>query len=249
MTPKLTISGRRAVIRFDAPERRNALGPDDLHALAAELDRIESSETADVAILTASGDTFCAGYDLRELRRELGASQASAAQRAFADVVDTLENLRVPTICALAGGVYGGGTDLALACDFRLGTPRTSLRVPAARFGLQFYHGGLRRYVERLGLDAAKRVFLLADTLAADELLRLGFLHELVPADELEARVDALAETLLANARSAVRGLKRSLNAIARGTDRAETIDDAFAASLRSPDALERLAGSSPGKD
>jgi enoyl-CoA hydratase/carnithine racemase len=249
MTPELTLSGRTATIRLDAPERRNALGPDDLQALAAALARIETSADAEVAILTASGDTFCAGYDLGAMRRELRASQASAAQSAFADVVDTLENLRVPTICAIGGGIYGGGGDLALACDFRVGTPRASLKVPAARLGLQFYYGGLRRYVERLGADNAKRIFLTAGSFGSEELLRIGFLHEIVPEAELAGRVDELAATLLANAQTAVRGLKRSLNAIARGTARSETIDDAFFASFREPETVERLTGSPPRDD
>ncbi|MBD5632861.1 MAG: enoyl-CoA hydratase/isomerase family protein [Candidatus Eremiobacteraeota bacterium] len=243
MTPQLTLSGRTARILLDAPERRNALGPDDLHALVRALDEIERSDTADVAIVGASGETFCAGYDLGALRSELDASQTSDAQREFARVVDTLEDLRVPTICAMRGGAYGGGTDLALACDIRVGTPRTTLSVPAVRFGLQFYSGGLRRFVERLGVDAAKRIFLLAETLDSNELLRLGFLHEVVADGELDARVESLAERLLSNVQPAVRGLKRSLNALARGIARNEAIDDAFVASFRAPETLERLEG------
>jgi enoyl-CoA hydratase/carnithine racemase len=249
MTPRLTLSGRRAAITLDAPERRNALGPDDLHALQRALAEIERDEAIDVAILQATGDTFCSGYDLRALRRELGAAAASAAQRAFAAVVDALEALSVPTICALQGGAYGGGSDLALACDVRIGTPRTELRVPAARFGLQFYSGGLRRYVERLGPDAAKRVFLLAETLNADDLLRIGYLTAVVGNDELSRHVDDVSERILANSRQAVRGLKRSLNALARGEARAEAIDDAFAASLRDADTIARLAERSPRVD
>jgi enoyl-CoA hydratase/carnithine racemase len=241
MTPQLTFAGKRADLRLDAPERHNALGPEDLRALAIALEKIERSD-AEVAVLRSSGDTFCSGYDLRALREEIRVGSTSAAERAFANVVDTLEKLRVPTICALQGGVYGGGSDLALACDFRVGTPQTVLNVPAARFGLQFYSGGLRRYVERLGVDAAKRVFLLAETLDAHELLRIGFLYRLVDASELEDTVDTLALQLVANAKNAVRGLKRSLNSIARGTGDTATIDDAFAASLRSPETAARLA-------
>ena len=246
MTPKLTVSGRRADIVLDAPERRNALGPEDVRELAAALDAIERNAEIDVAVLSATGDTFCAGYDLRALRADVSSSDAGDAQRSFARVVDALENLRVPTLCVLRGGAYGGGTDLALACDVRLGTPRAKLAVPAARFGLQFYYGGLRRYVERLGVDAAKRIFLLAETFEAPELLRLGFLHEIVSDEEIGAKADHLVEGLLANVANATGGLKRSLNAIARGDGRAETIDDAFAASLRDPDTVERLTRRSP---
>jgi enoyl-CoA hydratase/carnithine racemase len=241
MTPQLTFAGRRADLRLDAPERRNALGPEDLRAFAIALEKIERSD-AQVAVIRSTGDTFCSGYDLRALREEIRVGSTSNAERAFANAVDTLEKLRVPTICALQGGVHGGGSDLALACDFRIGTPQTVLNVPAARFGLQFYSGGLRRYVERLGIDAAKRVFLLAETLDANELLRIGFLSRVVEIADLEDTVETLALQLEANATNAVRGLKRSLNAIARGIGDDATIDDAFAESLRSAETAARLA-------
>jgi len=84
--------------------------------------------------------------------------------------------------------------------------------MPAARLGLHFYASGLQRYVSRLGLAAAKRLFLLAQTVAADELLRIGYLDTLVPAERLDAEVDAIAAALAGNAPLAVRGMKQSLD-------------------------------------
>ncbi len=249
MTPQLTIEGRRATIRLDAPERRNALAPLDVRTLENIFDRIDRDRSIEVAVLTATGETFCSGYDLGELRAELGSDDSAGARADFPRMIDALENLRVPTLCALRGGAYGGGTDLALACDFRIGTPRTIIVVPAARFGLTFYSGGLRRYVERLGLDAAKRIFLLAEPLGANELLRLGFLHEIVEDDEIDARIEQRTEVLLANATQAVATLKRSLNEVGRGAADPATIDDAFADSFRAPDTIERLRNTSRRRD
>ena len=241
MLPALTYAGRRALIRLDAPERRNALGPDDVRALSDAFAEIDRSDTADVAILTSAGDTFCSGYDLRALREDIRTGRASGAETAFAAMVDALERLRIPTICAIRGGAYGGGSDVALACDFRIGTPHTIVAVPAARFGLQFYSGGLRRFVDRVGIDVAKRTFLLAEPLDAQTLLRVGYLHAIVEDRELDAAIDALASRIADNAPSAVRGLKRSLDAIARGEADLDAIDAAFAASLRSPETAARL--------
>ena len=81
----------------------------------------------------------------------------------------------------LDGGVYGGATDLALCCDWRIGVSGTRMFMPAARFGLHYYPGGLRRYVRALGAAQAKRIFLTGQTLRAQEMLRIGFLTELVP--------------------------------------------------------------------
>ena len=104
-----------------------------------------------------------------------------------------LESCRVPTICRLNGGVYGGSTDLALACDFRVGHDGVEMFMPAGRLGVHYYQAGMRRYVSRLGLNAAKRLFLTAERIGAVEMLRIGYLTEVAPAEELDARVDALA--------------------------------------------------------
>jgi enoyl-CoA hydratase/carnithine racemase len=123
----------------------------------------------------------------------------------------------VPTVCRLQGGVFGGATDLALACDFRVGVHGMVLRMPAARIGLHYYPSGLRRYVSRLGVSAAKRLFLLAETLSADELPRIGYLDRCVAAEHLDAEVGQIVDALLAGAPLALRGMKTSLDEIARG--------------------------------
>src|SRR3546814_5997079 len=95
--------------------------------------------------------------------------------------------------------------------------------MPAARLGLHYYESGLRRYATRLGLSTAKRLFLAAQPVEAEEMLRIGFVDELVPAGELATRVDALADLLAANAPLAVQGMKRALNAIAAGRSEEHT--------------------------
>ena len=111
-------------------------------------------------------------------------------------MVDRFERLRIPTICRLQGGVYGGPTDFALTADFRIGVAGMEMFMPAGRLGVHYYPGGLRRYVSRLGLNNAKRLFLTAEKLGAEELLRIGYLTQLVAAEALDTAVDRLAETL-----------------------------------------------------
>jgi enoyl-CoA hydratase/carnithine racemase len=90
--------------------------------------------------------------------------------------------------------------------------------MPAARLGLHYYPNGLRRYVSRLGLATAKRLFLLADAVPATELLALGYLDRLAAPGELDAEVQAITDALAAGAPLALHGMKASLNEIARGT-------------------------------
>src|SRR5206468_11152047 len=118
----------------------------------------------------------------------------------FERVVDRIEALRVPTIAALNGGVYGGSTDLALACDFRIGVDGMKLLMPAARLGIVYYPSGIERYVTRLGVAAAKPLFLTATLIDDQEMLRIGYLDEGVPDAELRARVGAQAAMIAANA-------------------------------------------------
>lgn len=237
----MTVEGARATIRFQRTERHNALAAADIATLVEHLAAVEANPAIRVLLLAAAGRTFCSGYDLKALAGEQrGGTGADAVT--FGAMVDRLELLRVPTIAALGGSVYGGGTDLALACDFRIGTPTIELRMTASRIGVQYYASGMQRYVTRLGLGAAKRIFLAAEALPADELLRIGYLDAIVAPDDLARRVGELANTLATNAPAAVQGMKRSLNAIAAGHADPAAIDLAFTASLTSADVAEGLA-------
>jgi enoyl-CoA hydratase len=236
--PILTIDGARATIRLNRPRHHNRIETGDIAALCEHFARIKEDRRIRVLALAATGRTFCAGFNLEELAPE----RYDASAPGFDRMVDQLEALRVPTIAAVGGSLYGGGTDLALACDFRIGVPGIELMMPAARIGVRYYEGGLRRYVTRLGLGAAKRLFLAGEKIDADELLRTGFLDTLVPAGELAAKVDALAARLAAHAPAAVQGMKRALNDIAAGTADHAAIARAWRASLRSADVAEGLA-------
>ena len=236
--PVLDVDGARAAIRLNRPRHHNRIETGDIAALCEHFARVEEDRRVRVLVLAASGRTFCAGFNLEELAPE----RYDASAPGFDRMVDQLEALRVPTIAAVGGSLYGGGTDLALACDFRIGIPGVELMMPAARIGVHYYPGGLRRYVTRLGLGAAKRLFLTAEKIDAEELLRIGFLDALVPAGELAVRADALAERLAAHAPAAVQGMKRALNATAAGTADATEITRAWRASMGSADVAEGLA-------
>lgn len=216
-TPVLSIDGARATIRLNRPRHLNRLQPEDLDALKALFDRIEADAAIGVLVLTGTGRVFSAGYDLNSVtERSAGAGEETAGS-AFEVMVDRLEDLSVPTICRLNGGVYGGSTDLALACDFRIGVDTAEMFMPAARLGLHYYKSGIRRYVSRLGTDNAKKLFLTAQKIDAAEMLRIGYLTAMVSPEALDQEVDRLAAILAGNAPLAMRGMKRTINEIARG--------------------------------
>ena len=242
-TPILTIDGARATIRLNRPRHRNRVQPEDLAALHDILKQIDDDDSLRVLVLTGTGKVFSAGFHLGDIAKRQDGGEAEreevAAHHSFEAVADQLENVRVPTICQLNGGVYGGSTDLALACDFRLGGDNIEMFMPAARIGVHYYMTGLSRYVSRLGMATAKRLFLTAERLNAEEMLRIGYIDKLVPAAELPAAVDALADTLASMAPLSVSGMKRSINEIAHGTADANVINARRQAAAASEDAKE----------
>jgi enoyl-CoA hydratase/carnithine racemase len=113
--------------------------------------------------------------------------------------------------------------------------------MPAARLGIIYYPSGIERYVSRLGVAAAKRLFMTAEPIEAEEMRRIGYLDEIVPADQLQARVDALANALAANAPLALAGLKRAINEVATGRLDRDALAAARAGCAASEDHAEAL--------
>ncbi len=211
-TPLLTVEGSRATVMLRRPYHHNRLEPADLAVLMEIFRDVEANKALRVMVLTAAGRSFSAGY-------HIGAFGQDESGPTLEAVIERLERLSIPTICALNGSVYGGSTDLALACDFRIGIEGMKLVMPAARLGLHYYPSGMRRYVSRLGMNVAKKLFLTAEPMETEALLTSGYLDEAVPAEHLSARVEALAERLQSGAPLAVQGMKKALNDIARGED------------------------------
>ncbi|ALV05089.1 enoyl-CoA hydratase/isomerase family protein [Roseateles depolymerans] len=210
-TPSLDIDGPLARITLRRPEVANRLELADLEALQAQLKIVNDTESVRVLLLQAQGRHFCSGF-------HIDAMPGVDAGALFERLTDAWENARPVTVAAIQGGVYGGATDLALACDFRLGVNACEMFVPAARLGLHFYRGGMERYVQRLGLATAKRLLLAGESFDAPAMLAMGYLDSLhADGGALEAAADALCRQLAAMAPLALAGMKRHLNAMARG--------------------------------
>jgi enoyl-CoA hydratase/carnithine racemase len=240
--PLLAIAGARATIRLNRPKHLNRLQPDDLEELKKLFDRVEADAAIRVLVLTGTGRAFSAGYDLNSVAdRATSARQEQSAGSAFEVVVNRLEDLAIPTICRLNGGVYGGATDLALACDFRIGVDSAEMFMPAARLGLHYYPGGIRRYVSRLGADNAKKLFLTAEKIDAAEMLRIGYLTTIAPVETLDREVDRLATTLAGNAPVAMAGMKRAINEFSRGRLDEEAAAQRARDSMRSAEIKEGI--------
>ena len=233
-TPELHVHNHLAVVTLRRPEMANRLGPDDLQVIFDHVQAVNADHAIRVLRFEAQGKYFCSGYDISQLggQRSIG----------FEEVVDAIEMARPVTMAVLHGGVYGGATDLALACDFRVGESATNMFMPAARLGLHYYPSGLERYVERLGVNQAKRLFLTAEKIDAQEMYRIGYLthlHESLPAN---AHAIQLSDTLLAMAPMAILGMKKHLTCISKGRLDREDLAKDIQAVMASEDLQEGRA-------
>lgn len=233
-TPTLEIAGAVATITLRRPEVANRLEVVDLEALHTHLMQIDADPAVRVLRFASTGRHFCSGFNVGQV----GAANVNAGAR-FEALANAIEGARPVTIAAIQGGVFGGACDLALACDFRLGTPACTMFVPAARLGLHFYRSGLERFVDRLGLAAAKRVMLAAETFDAQGMREIGMLDRIVDAAALMAEVDALTADLAGMAPLALLPMKKHLNRIAHGRLDADEIARDIERAERSEDLQE----------
>jgi len=240
--PSLTVDGAVATLQLRRPARANRIEVDDIQVIrehCADLSRRAAAVRA--LVITGVGKYFSAGYDISSLLDTVLAGDTASFDNGFSAMVADVEALPQVTVCALNGPVFGGSTDLTLACDFRVGVPDTRLCMPAVQFGLHYPSQGLRRYVARLGVQQTKRIFLLSQELDAQQLKDMGYLDAVVPTDQLRAHVLAMAREAAAGAPLASAGMKATLNAIAAGCFDLEAAARAEQTCLRSSDLREGL--------
>lgn len=224
-----------ATLTLDRPERHNALELDDIAALRRALDQAAAANPR-AMILTGKGRSFCAGVSLGDVGGEAWSENPLTA------LCDAIESLPFPTVAALNGGVYGGGAEIALSCDFRIGVRGMRCFVPPARLGIHYEPAGLARAMRVIGLQAARRMFLAADEFTDEDLLRIGFLDDLTAPEDLPAAAMARARRLADLAPLAVQGMKRTLGELSRGALDAQAAARRVARCWASEDLREGLA-------
>ncbi|HVV82425.1 MAG TPA: enoyl-CoA hydratase-related protein [Kofleriaceae bacterium] len=208
-------------VTLDRPDARNALS----RAVNVELSRLAAELSADrtvrAVVLTGRGDAaFCAGADLKE-RRGIPAAESGPFIDAISGAIDAWSRIPHPTICALNGSAYGGGLELALACDLRVIVDGAELGLTEVRLGIMPGAGGTQRLPRLIGVAAAKEMILLGRRISAARAHALGLVVAVVPPSELRGAVDGLLAEL---AGCAPLSLTMAKSAIERGID--ATIDE-----------------------
>ena len=183
-------------VTINRPEVRNALSRDLNVQLAQLASDLQHDDSVHAVVITGAGEkAFCAGADLKE-RKNVPAAESGPYINAIAGAINGVGELRKPTIAAMNGSAYGGGLELALACDFRVLVEGAELGLTEVRLGIMPGAGGTQRLPRILGEARAKELVLLGRKVPAARALEIGLVSQVVPRAQLMSAVDALLAEL-----------------------------------------------------
>ena len=187
---------------FNNPERRNAISMDMWAAIPAILDHYDGDPEVRVIVLKGAGDkAFVAGADISQFEKQRSSAETIAEYDRIAEAANLrLGEFRKPTIAMIHGFCIGGGVGIALQCDLRIAADNARFGVPAARLGLGYRWGGVKKLVDLVGPAFAKEIFLTARHFSAAEAAGMGLINRAVPEGELEAYVRNYCAAIAENA-------------------------------------------------
>ncbi|HKI49959.1 MAG TPA: enoyl-CoA hydratase-related protein [Desulfobacteria bacterium] len=246
--PQLLTERRKniCILTINRPEKHNFLTSDLLQEMALVLSELGSNPDIRALVIRGAGETsFSAGYDisaiptLKEKDRETPIYSISPLEKAL----QAIRNFPYPVIAMVNGHAFGGGCELAVACDIRIGRQDLTMGMPPAKLGIVYPPAGFRRFLMVLGFSKTLEMFLTGRRYDGHHCLRMGLLNELVEPDSLETFTHDLAMEIAENAPLALRGTKRALykmaEAILLTKDEESELAALFARSLESEDLRE----------
>lgn len=191
--------GNLAIVTLHRPEGLNAFNYDMLSELGQVIEAIRINPDVRVVIFTGSGDrSFSVGADLKE-RKTLTDSQVKRNLFKMGEVLTSIEYLPQPTLAMINGFAFGGGIELALACDFRIAATSAKMGLTETSLAIIPGAGGTQRLPRLIGESKALELILTAKRLTADEAFDYGLLTKVVEADQLEDATTQFAEAMLKN--------------------------------------------------
>lgn len=205
--------GTVARLTLNRPSKRNALTPELIEELIAELDRVESDGRTRVVVLTGAPPAFCAGFDITRIESP-GEAGAGTERDLVEHLCSRVRRLSLPVVAKVGGVASGAGCDLAVSCDLRLASEDARLGMTPARLGLLYSQEGTARLVETVGPAAAKELLLTGDFVDSARALRIGMVNRVFPPERLDEETDRIVETIAANAPLSVAASKLMVNLI-----------------------------------
>ncbi|WP_180682220.1 enoyl-CoA hydratase/isomerase family protein [Tepidicella baoligensis] len=215
----MKVEAYRATVTLTRAEMRNAFNDEVIAELTQVFTELGQRDDVRAIVLAAEGPAFCAGADLNWMRRMADYSR----EENLVDAGKLAEMLRViytcpkPTVARVQGDVYAGGMGLVACCDMAVSVDTAGYCLSEVKLGL--IPATIGPYVARaMGARAAHRYFLTAERFSAAEAHRIGFVHEVVPAEQLDAKVDELVKALTSAGPAAMRACKQLVQDVAEHT-------------------------------
>ena len=239
----VSTQGHVARITLNRPDVRNAFNDEVIAELTQAFTQVGQDPQVRAVVLAADGPAFCAGADLNWMRRMADYTRAEnlADAGALAEMLRTIHSCLKPTIARVQGDVFAGGVGLVAACDMAVSVDTATYCLSEVKLGL--IPATISPYVIRaMGARAAQRYFLTAERFSAAEAHRIGMVHEVVSADQLDAKVAELTQALVFASPNAVRSCKMLVNEVA-GRD----IDAALIA--KTVEGIADIRSSTEGKE
>jgi methylglutaconyl-CoA hydratase len=242
-TLTVTITDRIGHVTLNRPELRNAFNEQSIAELALAFDELGRHELVRAIVLAANGPAFCAGADLNWMKKMAGYSDSEnrADAMRLADMLRTIYTCPKPVVAKVQGDCYAGGMGLVAACDVVVSVDTANFCLSEVKLGL--IPATISPYViKAMGEQAARRWFLTAERFDAKEAHRIGFVHEIVAAADLDTTVAGIVQALANNSPNAVREAKRLVREIAGEPVTEALLED-------TADRIALIRASSEGRD
>lgn len=211
---RLEIDGKVATLLIDRPQARNALATGTMRELDDALNSIPQTGASVLVIRGAGERAFCAGGDLKELEHMRSGEGAIEMARGMRATLDRIPQLSIPVIAGLNGDAFGGGAELAVACDFRVAADHARIGFAQITLGLMPAWGASERLAALVGRGRALYMLLSGDIMSAPKARKLGLVEAVWAAADFDEELRKLAQTIAAAPTAALAGIKASVNAV-----------------------------------
>ena len=233
---KFTKNNGVGLLILNSPKKRNALRSDTMLFIRDLLDREAKSDIYAI-IISGEGEVFCSGADFSEINSIIGQNRKNQELQSndMSKLCDSIQNFPHPTVCALNGSAYGGGVEIACACDFRISVPDIEVMVPPAKIGIHYHPAGIKRFLNIFGQAVTKKLLLTATKISSRELRSVGFFDQIInDGENIIEKAHIFIEQCKGLSSEAVSGMKLSINDIVMNSVDTKSLDFRIQKALKS---------------
>jgi len=218
---KTWVDGQVLHIRFNNPEKHNALSVDMWEAVPPLLDKAARDDNVRMVVLSGEGGkSFVSGADISQFEDMRAAKEAVKKYEAMAEAaLQGIYEFEKPTVACIQGYCIGGGVNVAICCDIRIASSNSTFAIPAAKLGLGYRYSAMKNLTDLVGPGHAKDIFFTARRLDAAEALRIGLINRVADSDKLDALLAEYTTAICQNAPLTIKAGKRIIRDVLKTED------------------------------